>query len=227
MSARIPTGWLAASCAAAVLAGSCGGGGSGRAVTAGDLLRLTSSCVPVSGTSPFATDAGAPPSVPICQLSGAVWWTADMDVDCDGKRTDACNESTSSDFQPQTSARDSQGNPLDSAALPYVVIPLPSNGFDYRAAGISLGAVVAVIYRGRLVYGVFGDEGPEGIIGEASVAMARALGADPDPRTGGVDDSAVTYVVFQGADAVVTPVESHSAAERLGDSLASRLLSTN
>jgi len=29
-------------------------------------------------------------------------------------------------------------------------------------------------------YGIFADEGPQGIIGEASYAMATLLGVDPD-----------------------------------------------
>ncbi|MEI2764086.1 MAG: glycoside hydrolase family 75 protein [Dermatophilaceae bacterium] len=99
-----------------------------------------------------------------------------MDIDCDGKPSTVCNKSADPAFQPQTSATDSKGAFLDASELPYVVIPLPSTRFDYAKAGLELGTVVAVIYDGKVEYGVFGDEGPDNIIGEASYAMAQLLG---------------------------------------------------
>ncbi|HTJ82915.1 MAG TPA: glycoside hydrolase family 75 protein [Polyangiaceae bacterium] len=204
--------------------GGAGQGGGTGAPTAAELLAKVANCDPVS-TSGYKTDdeAGLPANIDICGLPGAVFWKADMDVDCDGKETTECNLSTDPAFYPATSATDSNGDPLDAAALPFVVIPLPSSRFDYSAAGIELGAVVAVIYDGKVEYGVFGDEGPNSIIGEASYAMASSLGIDPDPSFGGVD-SGVTYIVFTGSNAVVSPIESHDAAVTLGQSLASSLL---
>ena len=72
--------------------------------------------------------------------------------------------------------------------------------------GIRLGACAAAIFNGRVVYGVFGDTGPKTILGEASHAMAKALGINPDPRNGGLAEIAVTYVVFPGTR--VSQVES-------------------
>jgi hypothetical protein len=167
---------------------------------------------------------GYPADIPVCALNGAFFWTADMDVDCDGLETATCNGNTDPWFQNDTSLHDSKGNPLDAASLPYVVVPLPSSRFDYKASGVELGSVVAVIYGDRVVYGVFGDEGPSTIIGEASHAMASALGIDPDPATGGVDCCGVTYIVFPGAAAVVDPPEDHAAATALGTELAAQLL---
>jgi hypothetical protein len=108
----------------------------------------------------------------------------------------------------------------------YVVVPLPSARFDYKAAGLALGSVIAVIYNGKIVYGVFGDEGPTAIIGEASYAMAKSLGINPDPSVGGVD-SGVTYIAFTGAGAVVPKIEDHPAAVKLGEQLAATLVTAN
>ena len=81
-------------------------------------------------------------------------------------------------------------------------MPLPSARFDYTANHILLGNVAAVLYQGQLHYGIFADEGPPEIIGEASYAMATLFGIDPDPVNGGADDG-VTYIVFTGTAAQV------------------------
>ena len=173
----------------------------------------------------YKTDdqADAPADIPICGLPGAVFWQADLDVDCDGQTTSVCNVQRDPAYQSQTSATDSAGQFLDASTLPYVVIPLPSTRFDYAAAGLALGSVVAVIYNGQVAYGVFGDEGPDNIIGEASYAMAMLLGIDPDPATGGTS-SGVTYIAFTGAGSIVRPIEDHAGAERLGQRLAGALV---
>ena len=201
-----------------------GGAGGAEAPSAAALLALTANCNAVGGD--YATDDGGPEVVAICGLAGAVFWTADLDVDCDGQSSAVCNAGTDPAYQGQTSAADSNGDPLDAASLPYVVVPLPSVRFDYAVAGLELGSVVAVLYQGQLLYAVFGDEGPEGIIGEASYAAAQALGIDPDPATGG-SDGPVTYIAFTGAGAVVAPIEDHAAAMSLGAARAAALLHDN
>jgi hypothetical protein len=130
---------------------------------------------------------------------------------------------TDPSFQAQTSATDSHGNYLDAATLPYVVVPLPSARFDYSAAGLQFGSVIAVIYQDKVEYGVFGDEGPTSIIGEASYRMAQLLGIDPDPSTGGVD-SGVAYIAFTGPSAVTMVIEDHDEAVRIGTAKAQALI---
>jgi hypothetical protein len=115
----------------------------------------------------------------------------------------------------QTAASDSQGQPLDAAALPYVVLPGKSTRFDYAAAGLKMGSVFAVIYKDTVQYGVAGDVGPTAVIGEASYKMAELLGIDPDPATGGTDEE-VDYIGFTGADAVAVPIEDHDRAVSIG-----------
>jgi hypothetical protein len=199
-------------------------GDAGPPPTADELLRAVAICNPVS-TGGYKTDdqPSAPANISICGLPGVVYWKADMDIDCDGKTTAVCNLQRDPWYQPQSSATDSKGQFVDASTLPFVVVPLPSARFNYAAAGLGLGSVVAVVYNGKVAYGPFADEGPENIIGEASYAMAVLLGIDPDPATGGTADE-VTYVAFTGATGLVKPLEDHAAAKRLGQRLAAELV---
>lgn len=204
--------------------GAGGAGGGNVTITPDKLLALVQSCTQVSGTQKFATDSGLASTIPVCQLNGAIWWTSDMDIDCDGGQGAICKGDPW--YLPDTSATDSSGNPLDASTLPFFVIPLPSNGFDFSAHGIQLGSVAAVIYAGKVEYAIFGDEGPKGIIGEGSFALAEKLGIDSDPATGGVDNG-VTFIVFTGADGVVSKNEDHQEAITVGEQRAGQLLQNN
>lgn len=190
------------------------------------LSALTASCNRLPGSPLYATDDGASSTIPVCALQGAVFWRSDMDIDCDGVTTTQCNARTDPSYQSQTSLETSMRTALDAAHTPYVVVPLPRTGFDYNAAGLRLGAAAAVLYNGRLVYAVFGDEGPSNIIGEGSYALAQALGIDPDPATGGVD-SGVTFIVFTGASAVLSRPEDPAHAASVGAARAQQLLAQN
>lgn len=190
--------------------------------TAAELLAAVADCSMVVG-GPYMDGPGQPNDVNICGFMGAVAWTSDLDVDCDGKQTAQCNVQTDPNFMNQTAANDSQGNPLDAAALPYVVLPGVSTRWDYRASGLGMRSVIAVIYADQVVYGAAGDVGPTAYIGEASYAMAAALGIDPNPRTGGTSGP-VTYIAFTGMESRVTPIEDHAAATALGIARAKLLL---
>jgi hypothetical protein len=195
--------------------------------TAADLLAALGSCTQISAGK-YQTDdePNSPADIPVCGLKGAVYWKADMDIDCDGKVTVQCNDQTDPSFYPGTAASDSNGDPLDAAALPYVVAPSPSAIWDYKTAGLKLGSVVAVIYQGKVEYGILGDTGPDNIIGEASYAMAESLGIDPDPAVGGAD-SGVTYIAFTGASGVVVKKEDHAEAVQVGEARAAQFLMEN
>jgi hypothetical protein len=177
------------------------------------LARLGNGCDQISNGK-FATDDGEPATVPVCQTGGAVFYSADMDIDCDGRRTAQCNENTDCCFYPDTAYHSSADEPLDAASLPYVVLPSPSSRWDFGDYGIDGGSVVAVIYNGQVEYAVVGDTGPETIIGESSYATANELGIDPDPSTGGTEGP-VTYIVFPNSQ--VNPIENHGAAVTLGE----------
>jgi hypothetical protein len=193
-------------------------------VTASDLLAVAQNCKQLSGTTKFRTDAGGSSTVSVCGLTGAVWWKSDLDVDCDGGQSSACKNDP--DYQSGTAASDSKGHALDASTLPYVVIPQSSNGFNYKTAGLKMGSVVAVIYAGKVAYGILGDVGPAGVIGEASYAMAQQLGLNPSPTSGGTD-SGVTYVAFTGTSAVVSKNEDHAQAVTLGQAAANKVIQAN
>lgn len=186
------------------------------------ILEKLGTCTPVS-SAPFAMDSGKPADIHVCGMTNAVYWQADMDIDCDGKESDVCNKATDPWFQPQTATTDSKGEPLDAGKLPFVVVPQPSERWDYRQSDLALGTVVAVIYEGKIEYGIIGDVGPKAIIGEASYAMAKSLGIDPDPRIGGAS-SGVTYVAFTGKADAVTKKEDHAEAVSIGARRAAQFL---
>jgi hypothetical protein len=192
-------------------------------VGAADLLAEVKSCSRISDGL-YSQDEGARPSVPVCGKKGAVYWKADMDIACDGQVTARCNRRTDPWFHPGTAFPQSDGRPLNSQTLPYVVVPAPSGIWDYTNSGIKGGGVVAVIHNDQVQYAVVGDAGPKDIIGEASYATAKALGINQDPATGGTA-SGVTYILFRNSR--VSPIESHSAAVSLGESLAKRFLRAN
>lgn len=194
---------------------------SAGAPTAADLRAVIATCNVVGGK--YALNGGGTPTVDICGLPTAVFWKADLDVDCDGVMTTKCNLQTDPYYMNQTAANDSMGNPLDAAALPYVVVPGVSTRWSYRTAGLAMGSVVAVIYKDKVEYGVLGDVGPTASIGEASYRMAELLGIDPDPRIGGTADE-VAYIAFTGTGAKVSPIEDHDKAVEVGVAHARALL---
>jgi hypothetical protein len=189
-------------------AGSGGQGGSDMAMSGDDeliakLTALTANCT-VASNGKYPKDEGSPATVDICKLDGAFFWKSDFDIDCDGQTTTQCNSKTDDSYFDDTSFQQSDGKPLDAAVLPYIVVPLPSNRFDYTKQDIQPGAVAAVIYDGKINFGVFGDEGPAEIIGDI--------------------DSGATFIVFTGKAAVVDPIESHQTALDLGHMLAQKLV---
>ncbi|MFD4633559.1 glycoside hydrolase family 75 protein [Streptomyces sp. NPDC058284] len=185
-------------------------------VRAADLLARTRDCTKIS-QGEYRTDDGAPADVPVCGTPNAVFWKADMDIDCDGQPTQACNRRTDPLFLDTTTYQQSDGRQLNAQQLPYVVVPGPSQRWNHLAHGITGGTVAAVVHRDSVLYAVVGDTGPTELIGEASYAAAAALGIPPDPRTGGAAFD-VTYIFFKGSKAV--PIESHQDAVDRGDALA-------
>jgi len=206
------------------------------------LLALTSNCttanqIPNSHT--YKLDNGSTTS--ICSLKGgsgnaggAIYFTADMDIDCDGITTahcpgsgadmDCCYQDQTS-FSGPNSAKNKEGDAaLASENTPYVVIPQ-----DVKFPGLDTnngGNIVAVIYNGQLEFGVFGDTGPKDIAGEASVRTAVGLGIPGSPANGGVG-SGVTYIAFVGAGSQPADMENLSEIQSLGAKLTESLLQNN
>ncbi|MEV0175888.1 glycoside hydrolase family 75 protein [Streptomyces sp. NPDC050803] len=189
-------------------------------VRAADLLAKVRDCDRIS-RGRYRSDDGRPATIPVCGTRDAVFWKADMDIDCDGRPGRRCNRRSDPFFSDATAFQQSDGRYLSAERLPYVVVPAASRIWDYREHGVRGGSVVAVVHRDRVQYAVVGDVGPHGIIGEASYATAQALGIDPDPRGGGTNAD-VTYIVFKGTR--VQPIEDHEAAVAVGERLARRFV---
>jgi hypothetical protein len=197
--------------AGAGAAGSGAGGGSAGSgpPSAAELLARVDGCAgsATAVKGGFGLDGAG--SISIYQCAGALTWKADMDVDCDGIQTSPCDTDVTG--QPQTSIVDlAPTGDVDPTKLPYFVIPLgtPETTW-YKSYDVQLGQLGAVIYQGRVQYGIFADEAGGAFIGESSYAMCQLfLGAptgagannDPcDPNQGGIDPADVTYVTFTGA----------------------------
>ncbi|MET9899062.1 glycoside hydrolase family 75 protein [Streptomyces sp. NPDC006446] len=189
-------------------------------VQAADLLAKVRGCAVVSNGR-YRSDDGTRADIPVCGAEGAVFWKADMDIDCDGGPGPLCNSRTDPLFSDATAFQQSDGRYLSAETLPYIVVPAPSGIWNFRDHGIGAGSVAAVIYQDRVQYAVVGDTGPQDIIGEASYATAKVLGIRPDPRGGGIP-SGVTYIVFKNSR--VSPIEDHAAAVAAGERLARKFV---
>jgi hypothetical protein len=194
------------------------------APTADQLLaKLGAHCAAVT-KKPLRPEDGAPRSVPVCGMNGAVYAKTGLLVDCDGQRTARCNEKTDCCFQDDTAFHQSDGQPLNAAKLPYIVLPRDSANWRWSKEGIDGASVAAVIYDHRLTYAVVGDTDVPDKVPQGSYATAKALGMNPDPKNGGVD-SGVTYIVFFNATA--DPIESHASAVSVGEKAAEAFLRNN
>jgi len=84
----------------------------------------------------------------------------------------------------------------------YIVVP-PAirNGVK----GIVMGCMAHVTntLSGKHTAAVVGDIGPHRKLGEISCACASAIGLDPSPVHGGVDDHVIEYIIYPGLAAVV------------------------
>lgn len=188
--------------------------------TAAEVLAALAALPSTVAGGPYATDSGGRADINIMKTStGAYWWKADMDIDTDGQWFPESDNN--SDRQSTTSFTQSDGKYLNSGTLPFIVIPLPSDRFRYRDHGIRGGDSCIVILRDKMVYAVFGDEGPTSIIGEASYAAAKALGVPGIPY-GGWDARDVTYIVFPGSK--VAPIESPTQRIAKGEANANALI---
>jgi Fungal chitosanase of glycosyl hydrolase group 75 len=162
-------------------------------------------------------------NVDICGLSNAVYWQSGLEVLCDGVMTTTCNINTDPQYQSTTLAKDSSGNSLDAAAVPYIEMSAPTSRFDYTTVGLQMGSVAAVIRQTQITFAVVGTEGIADVIGDASYATAKELGMNPDPVEGG-EPSGITYFAFTGPSNVLTKNEDHAEAVRLGQAAAAALI---
>lgn len=86
---------------------------------------------------------------------------------------------------------------VDSEAVPYIVLP----GGHLGRASLGDYALVVNTENGKIVHAIAADAGPKHHVGEASIAVARALLGEglSDPRRGGTERSIIRYIVFPGS----------------------------
>jgi Fungal chitosanase of glycosyl hydrolase group 75 len=96
---------------------------------------------------------------------------------------------------------DSQYRYIDSAAIPFIVLP------GNHSNGAKLGDVALVLntVSGDNCFGIYADVGPSGKIGEISMRMATALKLNHNPKSGGIVLHEIAYLVFPGSVASWKP----------------------
>lgn len=124
------------------------------------------------------------------------WFRVDGDGDPANTYHDPC-------WQADTSLHGPDGKPVNAMQVPYIVAnPI----IAAMVPGIVLGCMGQVTYKGRTVKAVLADIGPRRKIGEGSIALARALGMNESPISGGVDGVAVDWRWFPGLPATINSV---------------------
>lgn len=128
---------------------------------------------------------------------GQVHFVADADIDDDGTGPSHGDP----DHQGDTTLH-LNGRPLNADEDLYIVVPpvIPKS-----VAGIVLGSRAIVTNRrnGKRSPAVVGDIGPSTKDGEISVALAVALGINPNPNNGGEDSAVIEYLITPGQPANV------------------------
>ena len=86
---------------------------------------------------------------------------------------------------------------VDSEAVPFIVVPGP---VAKAALGIVLGCRATITHAdtGKVVEAVVADLGPASHLGEISIAAARELGLNADPKTGGSSNRDFKYTFYPG-----------------------------
>ncbi|GAB4284008.1 MAG: hypothetical protein Kow0068_08980 [Marinilabiliales bacterium] len=83
---------------------------------------------------------------------------------------------------------------VDSENVPYIALPYSLQSL----CGISMGDFVYVrnTLNDSTSYAYLADTGPSGKLGEGSILLADRLGINSNPRTGGVSQPVIDYVIF-------------------------------
>lgn len=91
---------------------------------------------------------------------------------------------------------------LDSGATPFVVVSLP---LIPAIRPIFMGCQCEAINmeNGMMSLAVCGDAGPANHLGEGSMALARNLGVNSNPKRGGTSRRIIQYTLYPGKAAVV------------------------
>lgn len=129
----------------------------------------------------------------MCWLPNALYFESDLDLDTDGEPEPGVK------YEPTHQRGLSIGGGVNSNRVPYIVLPI---GFA-KDHGVRLGDVAAVLYRDRLEFAVYADNGPRQKFGEGSIALHRALGFERIGKDKRIIDvgipSGVVTILFPGS----------------------------
>jgi len=98
---------------------------------------------------------------------------------------------------------------VDAEAIPYIALP-PG---VLQADGARMGDFAAIVNlkNNALAFAMVADRGPVKSIGEGSIALAKALGINSNPRSGGAGGGLVYLVFSESGDGLPHPVEEINA----------------
>ncbi len=88
----------------------------------------------------------------------------------------------------------------------YIVVP-PAIRNGVKGVVMGCRAHVTNTRNGKQTEAVVGDIGPRKKLGEISCACASAIGLNPSPVSGGVDEHVIEYVLWPGVPALVNGVQ--------------------
>ena len=84
----------------------------------------------------------------------------------------------------------------------YIVVP-PAIRDGVKGVVMGCMAQVTNTLNGRHTAAVVGDIGPHKKLGEISCACAAAIGLNPSPVDGGIDEHVIEYIIFPDVPAIV------------------------
>lgn len=111
-------------------------------------------------------------------------------------------------LQDETRPKSDPRRYVDSEQIPFIVLP----GGQLGSAGLGDYAVVINLKNGKRISAIAADVGPKHKVGEASIAVAKALLGNKlaNARTGGTDEG-IRYVVFPNSRNGVFPAWNDDA----------------
>ena len=143
-----------------------------------------------------------------------VGFTAKMAIDGDGPGGEKDGDPH---YQPETALK-SNGVSLNARVVPFIVIP---GDFSAAHPNVKLGDYAAVTYGGKTSYAIVGDIGPKGVLGEGSPALARSVGINPNPVSGGVQSATVRYLIMPGTRKSTVPGSAAEIQTQVGSAFES------
>ena len=127
----------------------------------------------------------------------SVTWRAKAAIDSDGTGPHHGDKTA----QDETTYKPDLNADVDR----YVVVP-PAIRNGVKDVVIGCLAHVTNTRNGKHTAAVVGDVGPHKKLGEISCACASAIGLNPSPVSGGVDEHVIEYVIWPGIPAIVNSV---------------------